>query len=457
MSMLLVLQLTVWALAAAPAPPDDQLETPAQLWQRLDKKLLPFNCSIEKDEIVDSDTRPGMRLRRVEVKFYSMDFGGRKWGHPCVVFAPADPKVNQNAPRRGRCVIVGQRSWDGLATGPWRVPFLGNYGEPIAAETGYPTMILPNPGEYDGEDGREISIGFLGQRAKDSGDLADHPHIVLAAIYLRAMDVMAEVLKVDRKDIRAVIGGHSKRATCAHAAATMDPRVRGVVYMGNESAWNDQQLQGPHRAVYPPFAHGRYTDAKCIYLGATNEDGYTMFNVNEILNRMKPAWALEYVPNYRHASQSEQHFIVWKMWVAHVFDDRPITKITDLSYEKKGDDFIWGGHRYGQGGGTLFKCKIDSPNKIIQAQVWYVYNDDIPYWRDLMWYPEYMVPQKDGTWAGYVTGKLPDAWLVEVKDTAQGFPGYVSSLPQDITHLPRERRTSRGSRSRNWAPITVQP
>jgi hypothetical protein len=318
-------------------------------------------------------------------------------------------------------------------------------------------MILPSPGEYDGENGREISIGILNRNLRGTHDVMEHPHLVLASIYVRALDVMAEVMKVERKEIRAVIGGHSKRATCAHTAATIDQRIRGVVYMGNESAWSEADLKGPDRAVYPPFAHGRYTDAECIYLGATNEDGYTMFNVNLILDKMNPPWALEYVPNYRHASQSEQHFIVWKMWVAHVFDGRALTKITDLSYAKKDADFEWGGRKYGAGGGTLFKCKIDSPNKIIQAQVWYVYNDDVPTWRDLMWYPEYMVPQGDGTWAGYVTGKLPDAWLVEVKDTARGFPGYVSSLPQDITHLPRARRDSHGSRSRNWAPLATQP
>jgi hypothetical protein len=53
---------------------------------------------------------------------------------------------------------------------------------------------------------------------------------------------------------------------------------------------------------------------------------------------------------------------------------------------------------------------------------------------------------------GYVKGKLPDAWLVEVKDTARGFPGYVSSLPQDITGKATETRRSRGSRSRHWEP-----
>ena len=55
-------------------------------------------------------------------------------------------------------------------------------------------------------------------------------------------------------------------------------------------------------------------------------------------------------------------------------------------------------------------------------------------------------------WEGYVTGKLPDAWLVEVKDIAGGYAAYLSSLPQDITHKPTKERVSRGSRSRLWEP-----
>ena len=53
-----------------------------------------------------------------------------------------------------------------------------------------------------------------------------------------------------------------------------------------------------------------------------------------------------------------------------------------------------------------------------------------------------------------VTGKLPDAWMVEVKDSANGFTGYISSLPQDITHKQTKNRYSRGWRSRHWEPKT---
>ncbi len=449
------LQIVIAAAAEEPAVPDDELETPAQIWQRCQETLLPFNFEIQKDEIVPSDTRPDMKLRRVEVKFYSQELQGKKWGHPCVVYVPIDESITSSPDRLGKCVIVGQRGWDGLATGPWRPAFLGNYGEPIAAETGYPTMICPHPGEYDETPGRELSIGFLRDLWAKSRDGVDHSHLRLAIIYLRALDVMAEVLSVEKERIRAIIGGHSKRATCAHCAATVDPRIVGVVYMGNESTWEERHLTYPERALFPPVAE-RYTKAKTLYIGGTNEDGYTMYNINQIVGLTGLDWTIAMVPNYRHASMSEKHFTNWKMWTAHCFEGRAVTKIGELAYEQKDESFEWAGRQYGAGGGTLFRCKINTPNKIIQAKVWYVYCDDEPYWRDLMWYPEFMVPQPDGSWAGYVKGRLPDAWLVEVKDIAHGRPGYVTSLPQDITGKQTMRRYSRGSRSRNWTSITTR-
>ncbi len=445
---------TASGAAASPGNPgatDPGFPAPQQLLGLCGDTLLPAEYTIEKDEIVTSDTDPTKKLRRIEVKFYSQQIDGRKWGHPSVIFLPADRQVCEAKERRGKVVIVAQRSWDGLATGPWRSAFLGNYGEPIAARTGYPTMICPIPGEYDGEDGREIGIGFLGGRYQQTKNLADTAYVRLAIPYLRAMDIMASILEIDKKDIRAVLGGHSKRVT-AYTAAAMDPnRVVGVVYMGNESLWNRSDGTSPFRALEPPYLQ-KWVKADVLYIGGTNEDGYEMFNINRMQERMQGKWTVEMVPNYRHASMSEKHFLDWQMWVAHCFEGRPVTTVTDLAFEEKGPDFEWGGRNYGAGGGTLFRCKLDTPNKIIQAKVWYVYCDDVPYWRDLMWYPEFMVPQPDGTWAGYVKGRLPDAWMVEVKDIAGGFAGYVTSLPQNITGKETRRRTSQGSRSRNWGP-----
>jgi len=420
---------------------DAPLPTPAALWNRLRATLPPFQFSIEKDEIVPSDTDPKQRLRRIELKFYSQEIDGRKWGHPAVVYMPADRAVYEAPGRRGKVVVVGQRSIDDLITGPWRDSFLGNYGEPIATRTGYPTMVVPVPGEYDGSKGHEILIDFLNQTVRETGDITYHNYLRLAVPYLRALDVFSALLHED--NIRAVIGGHSKRATSAYTAAAIDPnRIVGVVYMGNESTFSSME-NGALRAI-SPFSTQPFVKADVLYIGGTNEDGYEMFNINRIQARMERPWTIEYVPNYRHADQSEKHFLDWQMWVTHVFDGRPLTSISDLSWEETSQ-------------GTRFRARITTSNKILQAKVWYVYCDDVPYWRDLVWYPEFLMHGEGDVWEGYVPGKLPDAWLIEIKDIASGFASYLTSLPQDITHKPTAERLSRGSRSRLWEPKPVGP
>jgi hypothetical protein len=421
--------------------------TPRELWNRFLATAPPFTFTIEKDEVVQSDTDPRKRLRRIEVKFYSQEIDGKPVGHPSVIFMPADPRVYEAPERRGKVVVVANRSLDNPPNGSWRQAFLGSYGEPIAARTDYPTMVLAVPGEYDGTGGREISIRPLADKVLETKDPFDHNYFRLAIPYLRALDVFAEILGEPK--IRAVIGGHSKRATSAYTAAAIDPeRIVGVVYMGNETVFSEANQHDGHPAIdmdrtslagLSPWNSQKDVAARVLYLGATNEGGYQMFAIDRIQERLKSPWTIAYLPNYRHWDQSEVQFLDWQMWVAHVFDGRPITRISDPGREDTAE-------------GTIFHARIDSPNKIITVQVWYVYTDDVPYWRDLYWYSDLMSPTDGGLYQASVSGKTPDAWLVEVKDTAGGFPGYVTTLPLDITHKPTARRDPSGGRGRVWEP-----
>lgn len=419
-----------------PARDPDRIPTVRELWNRFQATLPPFKFKVGRDEIVRSDTDPTRMVRRLEVKFYSQEIAGRRWGHPAVVFLPADPHVYQTPERRGRVVVIAQRSVDDSQTGPWRDSFLGSYGEPIAVRTGYPTMVLPVPGEYDESAGAEIDIDFLNGLVRRTKDPVDHDYFRLAVPYLRALDVFAELLHEPK--IRAVIGGHSKRATSAITAAAADPdRVAGLVYMGNESIFAN--MEHTFLRAISPFYTQAQINCPVLYIGGTNEEGYQMFAINKIQARVKPSWTIEIIPNYRHSEQSETHFLDWQMWVSHIFEGRPITQIDGLEYEEAAE-------------GTIFRAHVRSPNRIITAAVWYVYCDDLPFWRDLVWYTENMFWKRGDLYEGFVTGKLPDAWLVEVKDIAFGYPGYVSTVPQDITFKPTTRRQANGSRSRHWAP-----
>jgi len=400
-----------------------------RLWARCQETLPPFSFEIVKDEVVPSVTVPELKLRRIEVRFTSQVLGQweRRMAHTGIIHMPTDSAMFNAPDRKGKVVVIANAYGDTL--------MIDNYGEPIAARTGYPTMVLPIPGEYDGHNGESCWVYFLRSLLQDTRDPLDHQYFRFAIPYLSALDVFAEIL--DEKNIRAIIGGHSKRAPSAFNAAAMDPeRVAGVVYMGMESifaGYEDKEW----KSISPVHSQGT---VRCpvLYLGATNEDGYEMFNITRIQDKMNTPWTVEYIPNYRHATCSEVQILDWQMWISHVFEGRPLTRITDLSCRETDE-------------GTTFQARILSENRIIQTKVWYAYNDDEPYWRDIMWYPVYLRPAGE-KYEVFLPGKLPDAWLVEVKDIARGFVGYVSSTPQDITRKPTAERHSRGWRSRNWEP-----
>jgi len=434
--VLLVSALLLWVVSASlfsvqeKERKDITMPTLKELWARVQETLPPFSYKILKDEMVPSDTDPRQTLRRMEVRFTSQIVGQwmRRMEHTAVIFLPSDPRVYSTPDKKGKVVVVAKGYSDKL--------MIPNYGEPIAARTGYPTMVIPIPGEYNGHDGESCWMQFFRLRILNTKDPVDHGYFRLAIPYIRALDVFEDLLGTEK--IRAVIGGHSKRAPAAFNAAAIDPdRVAGVIYMGMESTFfgYENRIQKPISPLYSQ------REVKCpvFYIGATNEDGYAMFNINKVQLRMQTPWTIEMVPNYRHATNSEVQIMDWMMWIGHIFEGRPLTRISDLSHEENSE-------------GTIFRARIDSPNKIIQTKVWYVYCDDVPYWRDLMWYPTYL-NKKGDIYEAFVMGKLPDAWIVEVKDIAGGHAGYVSSLPQDITHKPVKERTSYGWHSRNWEMI----
>lgn len=449
-SRLRVSVLAVVAALAGPAAARSQgeaaekaLESPAQLWQRVRDSFPAPTYQVESDGIVTSDTDPKQKLRRVQVRFrtQSATQWRRHMDHTAVIHLPADPSTYMAPDRLGKLVVVAKPYNDatfvaGNPSTPFDDPaFVANIGEPITARTGYPSMVLAIPGEYDGMDGENSWLDLFEVLTVHSRDPADHNYFRLAICYMRALDVFAGVVGIDPPQVRAIIGGHSKRATSAFTAAAIDPeRIVGVVYMGNESTFDSFGPGSPFRAISPAFTQ-KWVKADVLYLGGTNEDGYQMFNINRIQSMMQRPWTIEYIPNQRHDCDSETHFIDWRMWVSHVFDGRPITRISDLRQETTPD-------------GTRFRARIESQNRLIQVRAWYVYSDD-EYWRDLMWYPVTMRPSEQG-YEGFLEGVTPDAWMVEVKDISLGSPGYVSSLPQDITHKPTKRRYSQGSVPRLW-------
>ena len=429
LTLLLCAAIPTLVEAQDPPPPTKHVPTPRELWEEFSKDLPPLELQITTDRIVTSEVDQRVRLRRIDLSFVSQLVFGKKLTHRAVIFLPTDPELAEDPGRQGKVVIVGS------IAGPWQESFLCNYAHPIATHNRYPVMILPNPGSTPDHPDREWSIRNLW--AAGVPQVPTNKYFFrLAVVYLRAMDVFADVLGIEPEKIRAVIGGHSKRAPSAYAAAAIRPdQVAGVVFMGMEGIWR-WQPESPGFPTHPLYVQ-RFVQCATIYLGATNEDGYNMFNVTHNQAMLNEPWTVSMVPNYRHAAESEQQFTIWRMWIAHVFDGRPLARIGKVSHEVTAE-------------GTLFEAEVACENRIIQVRAWHTYCDDVPLWRDLVWYPVVMRRNADGIYEGFSRGRTPDAWFVEVHDAARGFRGYVTSCPQNITGKPVEERRSRGSRSRQW-------
>jgi dienelactone hydrolase len=384
---------------------------PRELYPLVKQDMVPMDLKILSDEIVASDTDPSKKLRKITGRFHSIELENNRWIHPFVLLTPADNSINQTPQRKGKVVVITSPGW---VSYPGHVEM---YGEPIAARTGYPTMILLSPGVY--ADGRDIEadIAVLDRMRQKTGKNYYNMNCQLALVYIQAMNVLETTLKLDT--VKAVVGGHSKRGRSATVAAAMDPRVAGVVIMGNEGVYRTDQIQW-HLSFHHAFFQEQ-VNVPVLYIGASNEGGYKMFNVNLLQERLRRPMTIELIPNYHHYNFDEKQFIDFMMWVSHVFDDRPITHITELKHERRA-------------GVNVYRAKIKSDAKIRLVRVWYVYATNTT-WSDLMWY-DWLMENRGDYYEARVPGAMPDAFMIEVADTAQGIPGYVTSLPQKLTDAP---------------------
>ncbi len=389
---------------------------PREVYPYVKRDMIPMDLKIVSDEIVTSDTDPAKKLRKITAHFNSLKLEGRVWGHPCVILMPADNSINLSPERKGKVVIVGSPGWSMYPA------HVEKYGEPIATRTGYPTMVVSSPGVHpDGSGIEGENMHVLHRMRRTTGTDFYNMNCQLALIYIRAMDVFEKVLEVDK--VSAVIGGHSKRGRSATVAAAMDSRVASPIIMGNESIYRTDQIQW-HLSFHHAFFQDQ-VDVPVFYLGATNEGGYNMFNINLMQERLKEPMTIEMIPNYRHYNFHHIQYMDFMMWVAHIFDGRPISKISEMTHEYRD-------------GRNYYRAKVESKAKVQLVRVWFVYAHN-PQWRDLIWF-EWLMTDRGDYYETSVPGRKADAYMIEVGDIAMGYPGYVTSLPIKLTDEPVQDR-----------------
>jgi hypothetical protein len=141
---------------------------------------------------------------------------------------------------------------------------------------------------------RKVTAHFYSQEL--AGKKWGHPCVILMPEDNRRN------LSPARKGIKAVVGGHSKRGRSATVAAAMDARVASVIIMGNEGIYSTNSVES-HLSFHHAFFQDQ-VNVPVFHLGATNEDGYKMFNVNVLQARLKQPMTIEMIPNYCHSNFS---------------------------------------------------------------------------------------------------------------------------------------------------------
>ena len=75
---------------------------PREIYPYVKRDMIPMDLKIISDEIVTSDTDPSKKLRKITAHFNSLKLEERVWGHPCVIFMPADNSINRDARAQGQ-------------------------------------------------------------------------------------------------------------------------------------------------------------------------------------------------------------------------------------------------------------------------------------------------------------------------------------------------------------------
>lgn len=427
-----------------------------------------LNTVIVKDSLVDSNARPGKKVRVMELAFTSQNWQGMVWRHPARVYIPDGYQGQGNVGIIGtERQIFGEGSKPSSVTerqllgegSPSTIPGtnLGTeaeYAEGTAIDLGLPIMVFAVPSEYYfGLDEFDL-MGYAMKKLFETRDLTWYGYYPLVKSYLRAITLLHSI--PDVRATRAVLLGWSKRGYSVCVTTGMDPkRVAGVMSTGfnggNIFYWIAMKFaqfgpypSGPAQKSMGPALQPAanllqmfnnpiglqlvlYFDPymwrnniKSTYLVAlgTNDEFYGLGTPNSMMKEMAGDKAFLAVDNTPHTWVSKKHLAAWRMWLAHTFLGRPIPKI-EIKAKAHESKFS-------------VSAKIGSENPPQGVRLFYSFNKTTD-WRQSKW-DSVAMEMKEGRYTASLDLREGQklGYYVEVEDSGKGGTGYVSSLVEIV-------------------------
>ena len=421
----------------------------------LDENTLEIEIS--QDDIIESQVRPGKRVRVIRLSFTSSNWHGFIWTHRAHIYVPDGYKSD------GKVGIIGVK-WDFFEEGSERasIPETGDsteaeYAEGTALDLGIPIMIFAVPGEDINGMHESDLMGYAALKLVETGDLTWYGYYPIIKAYLRAITLLHSFPEI--KAEKAVLYGCSKRGHAICSATGVDPkRVAGVMatcYPGGNHLYNivlkftqfGPDIGGPFEehtgpgyqpaaellravnnpiglktlSVFDPYIWRDNIEASYLVAIGTNDEFYGLGASNEMMSQFQGDKAFLAVDNLPHSWVSQKHLIAWRMWLAHTFYGRVIPKV-DV-HLKRAESTLH------------IEARVESVTSIQAVKLFYAYNETTD-WRFATWSP---VPMKmEGT---HYSAELDIkkgttlAYYVEVEDRDKNGKGLISSLIDSIDHI----------------------
>lgn len=423
-------------LLLAAAPFDPLFRTS----EMLDRASLDLKISAPSD--YTPVTAPGRKLQRIDLTFTSFEWAGEKWRHPCMVLLPdrVSPEYAGDA-----VVIAGNGSNpDGLPV---------RYAE-AAALMGIPALAIigANPGPHYGGKNEGAVMSVMEKKFLATGDPYWIGFSALGRVIVRAVTAMQAVPGV--KAERFVVTGGSKRGMASWIAAAADDRIVGA-YPG---AWNmanfeaslklraerqgldygkggdgpatatpRQQLaslETPRGKEYQRFLdpwlwRDRIANKPILFTVGANDPLFPPLSDTVFLPGMPKSTHIMLIPNRGHGHDSEREFAGWRMWIAHVFANRPVPDI-EVAWKR-------------ETGAIQLTAAVKTPNPVKTVTAWSASNERGNY-LECRW-SSTALTGGDGTWRATLPAPSGSytAFFVEVADEdPRSGRGVISTGMQEI-------------------------
>lgn len=166
-------------------------------------------------------------------------------------------------------------------------------------------------------------------------------------------------------------------------------------------------------------------DVKALLSGGTNDKRgsggveyyFPKYNITVSEKQFSIPRRVGYAPNIIHTTQTPEHSIYWRMWLAHCFLGRPLSNIDTVRH-------------YRQGANIIVEATVSGEPIIESVYIWYTNQNDF----DTSAWDGFAA---EGMFldAGVYRGQIPGdttAYYVEVLDTADGVSGIICSTPQPV-------------------------